>query len=473
MKNQKIKKKKPSLLHKNKRFPSKRLTKLKKLRKINTIPRIFFNESQPINEIPFIEQLIAKSKPFIVKFPDNIESPYPFFHSHSHKSLLQELSTLITEKFPNKVDANLSNTGEFSGDYHNQETTSVNFSEFLNYEGSSTLYLAQIPLYKQISLNDFYFYDENSKKKLMKREIKEKIAKINENKQSCLNLQIPHPLSTVLKTQNLDSINLWLSKKPTISQWHYDSYDNFLCMVSGVKKLRILSPKHARNLLNQRSITEPFYNQASEKQKSNKKQNKNKFANEITCEIKRNEAIFLPQGWYHHVESLGNEGEIILALSFWFNSIETQTFFKNREDYFLRFLLIRKSEREINKLLGKSSLLKKIQGFPPDKIRSFFSKIAKKPDVLQEFLLGLNHFEVEFFTNLLEKIDKKLPADEKTMRFLENGSSEALSNEISKKIDEFYSDFWGKIDYKFFLDRFLQMKKETKLWILSKIIENL
>lgn len=38
------------------------------------------------------------------------------------------------------------------------------------------------------------------------------------------------------------AINMWYSKNSTISSWHYDSHDNFLCVFSGVKIVDILPP---------------------------------------------------------------------------------------------------------------------------------------------------------------------------------------------------------------------------------------
>ena len=450
------------LSHK-KKLSNSRLLKLKWLSTFHSIPKIFCNNRDRRSEITAIQLLMKKAKPFVIVLPQNVEKAYPFFNSKNLKDLKSEMSRTLSHKFPDKLDINTSKNGIFSGDYHNQETISLNFEDFLTYKGDSHLYLAQIPLYKQLRETDFYNLDSYKAKSHLKANLKQ----INSNQKTSLNLKVPYPLSTLLRNEDLDSINLWLSRKPTISNWHYDSYDNFLCMISGIKEIRLLSPQIADQILVKRTITDPFYNQADE-------QIKKKHPKEILCNLKENEILFIPQGWYHHVKTEGED--LMVGLSIWFNSIEDESFFKGREDYYLRFLLLKKCEKEIKKKIQKfmaEKPLKKLDGLNPDEIRTFFNKIAADPNVLQEFLLGLNEFEVEFFTGLLEEIDKKIPASKKSVKMLIGGKYGALNGELSNKIDEFYKKFWGEIEYGYFLDRFLEKKKALKLWVLEDLVKNL
>ena len=46
----------------------------------------------------------------------------------------------------------------------------------------------------------------------------------------------------------MDSINLWYSKKNTTSNLHYDSFDNFLCVIKGEKKVLIYKPNDIKNI---------------------------------------------------------------------------------------------------------------------------------------------------------------------------------------------------------------------------------
>ncbi len=43
-------------------------------------------------------------------------------------------------------------------------------------------------------------------------------------------------------SDEIERINLWASKKPTSSSWHYDSYDNFLFMIEGQKTFYLYPP---------------------------------------------------------------------------------------------------------------------------------------------------------------------------------------------------------------------------------------
>ena len=50
--------------------------------------------------------------------------------------------------------------------------------------------------------------------------------------------------------------------------------------------------------------------------------------------VRPGEILFIPQGWYHRVVSLGEE---IVALNFWFDSIFNICDW--RENYLLRYLM--------------------------------------------------------------------------------------------------------------------------------------
>ena len=451
-----------SLLSHKKKLTNFRILKLKTLLKFHSIPTIICHNTDHTIELKHIKDLVNKAKPFKMILPETQTHSYVFFKSTTEKELLDEISGILSRKFLDKLDINVSKNGVFSGDYQKQQTISLNFTDFLQYKGDSSLYLAQTQLYKQMKLSDFYKIEPKEK-----RLLKYNIAQINNMQKSSLNMKTPYPLSNLLKNQDIDSLNLWLSTKPTISDWHYDSYDNFLCMLSGTKEIRLISPCLADKTLSRQHITEPYYNQAKEKFHS-------KNTKEIKCLLKPNEILFIPQGWYHHIKSQGDG--LIIGLSVWFNSIEDQKCFKGREDYYLRYFLLKKCEKvlksEIMRNIAKKPLGKLIN-LSSKEIREFFTKIAKDPIVLKEFLFGLNEYEVEFFTSLLEEIDKKIPANRKIIRQLMKGKFGGVNSQISKKIDEFYEKFWGKVDYKYFLSRFLKKKKGLKLRILNGIIKDL
>ncbi|KRX02784.1 hypothetical protein PPERSA_02274 [Pseudocohnilembus persalinus] len=202
---------------------------------------------------------------------------------------------------------------------------------------------------------------------------------------------------------NLHAINMWYSKKETSSNWHYDSHDNFLCILEGYKIVYILPPDN--QILERPSILLQFYNQAKlKKQEYNEKNilngiqdqiqenkdiqsedgekntdNDNKNENENGININRNKQkqeqkqkqkqqqqkqqeqrsdqideeklkiqkfileknsiLYIPQGWYHKVVSKGEE---IAAINFWFDSIDGKL--KGREQYFLTYLLNKKMQ---------------------------------------------------------------------------------------------------------------------------------
>lgn len=231
-----------------------RIQKLKDLAKFaKSVPRIDCNSSSKRDCVLAVQTLMKKNKPFVISFSATPENPYPFFRAATRESLFQEIASILKRNYPSQIDVNTSKNGVFSGNYRDQETMSLDFEGFLKYNGDKTLYLAQLPLYKRIRPTDFYTRGPEASQSLNAH-----LSAINKNQKTAINLKFPHPLSTFMRNQKLDSINLWLSQRPTTSNWHYDSYDNFLCMISGLKRVRLLSPSRGPKILNATSMLEPF-----------------------------------------------------------------------------------------------------------------------------------------------------------------------------------------------------------------------
>ena len=132
----------------------------------------------------------------------------------------------------------------------------------------------------------------------------------------------------------INEINIWHSKKNTISDWHYDSYFNLLCVIKGTKVVEMFPPNS--KILKSESILTDCYNQAS----FTKKYIDNKVEAKVKFKLKKNEALFIPPGWFHRVSSKGKNG--ISALNFWFNSIDQNNIIEENSDFFLKYLLHKK-----------------------------------------------------------------------------------------------------------------------------------
>jgi len=389
----------------------------------------------------------------------------------------KSIDMLLNINNSNPIDISVSQNKEFSGHYLEHNTTSQTFRDFLNYEGPYNLYLAQFPLYeKQNTLRESNLLIkeqsfENEKSLLQKLFDKEKdFLKI------CLKLK-----------GNIHRVNLWFSKKETFSHLHYDSYDNFLFMLKG-KKIFNLFPPNDYSIKCESVLTNSFQ-QSKQLCKSRRK---------LQIELKNNEAIFIPQGWYHDVSSFG-EGNII-AVNIWFNSIEDIC--NQREKYLFRYLTSKLLDNEIQKLLKHFTkslinsmpqtdfkmvftsqiikerayyILKKFSKDPNFGLKLFILTVSQIPvfyfrtfilsmlnlnsNCLKTIFLSLDIICVEFFTNKMELVDTIIPSSfqgPKDLNFV--------------TIDDFYITLNEKMDFAKVTEYFLFCKKQLKKRVLKSIL---
>eukprot|EP00890_Picochlorum_soloecismus_P004183 jgi/Picsp_1/4766/NSC_02134-R1_transcription factor jumonji domain-containing protein len=125
-------------------------------------------------------------------------------------------------------------------------------------------------------------------------------------------MSIPGILSDV----KLSSINAWCSKgKRTTSSLHYDPHDGLLCAVSGEKNVRLLPPTATPHVR-----ARPLYHESSNHALVNIWSNQADMQHLLTLGLKEHtvypgDAIFIPQGWWHQVQS--DNGT--LAINFWWD----------------------------------------------------------------------------------------------------------------------------------------------------------
>lgn len=103
----------------------------------------------------------------------------------------------------------------------------------------------------------------------------------------------------------LDEINLWMNIIPTVSSYHYDSYHGFLCLISGSKKLRLISPG---KFIHSESLFKECYNHPLK--------HLDYFTYEI--ELKRGDMLYIPEGWWYYEESNSNT----TVISIWWYEID-------------------------------------------------------------------------------------------------------------------------------------------------------
>lgn len=358
-----------------------------------------------------------------------------------------ELEEYLHANNIHEVDVSVSKNQSFSGHYSEHMVSTIDLKTFFNYDGDYTMYIAQLSLFENGN-------NDNDKH--------EKLTKILSD----------FGLQEFCKSffESIERINLWASLKETNSSLHYDSYDNFMFVLKGKKKFTVFKPNDKSIACE--SVLTNSYQQA--------KMISDKPGKGIEITLNEGEGIFVPQGWYHKVDSQGDDG--ILAINIWFDSVEKIC--TAREKYLFRYLanfLIEKEIKELlktyqteecysnidliewpefNKMLKNNNvtyfevILSKISFFS---IRDFFLKASENDSIgFTRLLMSLSPMQVELLTKKLEDIDNICDTRVSELKI------------ISKS--EFYDRLFSIIDFSQIQKSFLDSKKELRKQIFESVI---
>ncbi|XP_068310810.1 lysine-specific demethylase JMJ31-like isoform X3 [Pyrus communis] len=158
-----------------------------------------------------------------------------------------------------------------------------------------------------------------------------------------------------LEDKVLVAINLWMNNAQARSSTHYDPHHNLLCVVSGCKQV-VLWPPSASPML----YPMPIYGEASN-HSSVPLENPN-FSNYPRAQclmehsqkviLQAGDALFIPEGWFHQVDS----DDLTIAVNFWWRSNVTLNMSEHMDAYYLRIILRRLTDREMDRVLPIASL---------------------------------------------------------------------------------------------------------------------
>lgn len=104
----------------------------------------------------------------------------------------------------------------------------------------------------------------------------------------------------------VDRINtqsfLWFGPKGTFTPLHHDLTNNMLIQIYGRKKISLISPLQVPYLYNDKGVFSDVFNpdDPAERAKFKLLQHTTK----LECVLEPGDAIFIPIGWWHYVESL-------------------------------------------------------------------------------------------------------------------------------------------------------------------------
>jgi hypothetical protein len=116
--------------------------------------------------------------------------------------------------------------------------------------------------------------------------------------------------------------NLWFGPSGTISPLHFDLVHNFLCQVSGTKRLILFSPDQSECLYPFPEGSQiPHLSQVDIDQPDLEKFPRFIEASAFNAEIASGDLIFIPGRWWHQVHSLTQA----ISVNFWFMLSEQMT----------------------------------------------------------------------------------------------------------------------------------------------------
>ncbi|XP_062085320.1 lysine-specific demethylase JMJ31 isoform X2 [Humulus lupulus] len=152
----------------------------------------------------------------------------------------------------------------------------------------------------------------------------------------------------------LASVNLWMNSAQARSSTHYDPHHNLLCLVSGCKRV-LLWPPSASPML----YPMPIYGEASNHSLLAVEnpdllvypRAKCLMENSQKIILHAGDALFIPEGWFHQVDS----DDLTIAVNFWWRSNIMSGMSEHMDAYYLRRILKRLADKEMNEVLCKSS----------------------------------------------------------------------------------------------------------------------
>uniref|UniRef100_A0A7N0TUM9 JmjC domain-containing protein n=1 Tax=Kalanchoe fedtschenkoi TaxID=63787 RepID=A0A7N0TUM9_KALFE len=155
-----------------------------------------------------------------------------------------------------------------------------------------------------------------------------------------------------LQTKELASINMWMNNARSRSSSHYDPHHNLLCIVAGYKQV-FLWPPSASSML----YPMPLYGEASNHSSLALEEpdfvihpravRLMEYSEKVT--LQAGDALFIPEGWYHQVDS----GELTIAINFWWSSVVMSSMPEHMDAYYLRRILRRLTDKEMDKVLSR------------------------------------------------------------------------------------------------------------------------
>ncbi|KAK6141573.1 hypothetical protein DH2020_024674 [Rehmannia glutinosa] len=251
----------------------------------------------------------------------------------------------------------------FYGDIRSHERVPLPFSAFIGYckdllqcgdDGEDSI--SQLRKHKPVGLStqhDDHVTGEESPQQIYLAQVPIMNAENEEKAQlECLREDIETP--AFLEGKVLASINLWMNNARTRSSTHYDPHHNLLCIISGCKQVVLWPPSACPAL-----YPLPLYGEASNHSAipleninfSLYPRAKSIYEYSQKVILHAGDAVFIPEGWYHQVDS----EDLTIAVNFWWRSDMMSSMSEHMDAYYLRRILKRLTDKQMDRMLCKPS----------------------------------------------------------------------------------------------------------------------
>ena len=154
-----------------------------------------------------------------------------------------------------------------------------------------------------------------------------------------------HVVDFLMKSQDIQQVNLWMNMDTSVSALHYDSFHNILYVDQGSKRVTLVSPEHSQFLSPGASYSSSAGNHSTCASNS-------LIDFSLTCTLQAGDSLFIPEGWWHRVESQ----EYTVALNYWFKSPLYSILHEQKQmrPYLLRSLVLELTAEEVNRRQERS-----------------------------------------------------------------------------------------------------------------------
>ncbi|MCO5548394.1 hypothetical protein L7F22_001851 [Adiantum nelumboides] len=192
-------------------------------------------------------------------------------------------------------------------------------------------------------------------------------------------------MPSYLNSASVANVNLWMTAYKSKSSTHYDPYHNILCVVVGQKNVTLWPPSATPYL-----YPHPIYGEASNHSSvdfvkpDERKHPLSKRAMEFcqVVELQAGDALFIPEGWYHKVDS----HSFTVAVNLWWPSQVTLALDSHMSGYYLRRIVSSLLDCEKEKVIGKvtsGQLSQELDSTGGTKLQSSVNLKVEEPDLRQ------------------------------------------------------------------------------------------